>query len=260
MKKTLYALFILAVLSSLVLFARPKSGREVSAAPRERYAAAEAVLESARADLEFEKASLARFRELLRQGAVSKEFLEEKERNAKTAEARARKAAEEKQLLENGPKSETLRFHEDAVRRTEASVEYYKSLLGKTLITAPISGKIIRKYLHAGESATKERALAAIADTEKTRINAEVDETDIGAIRVGDAAEVKADAFPGAVYRGHVGEISSYAGVRKARPNDQARNMDMKVVQVKILFEEKTPLKPGMTVDVKIMPRGGHLQ
>lgn len=233
---------------------RSKLKEIASGSREEEKKAAAAVLESALADLEYEKASLARFRELYKRGVIAKETLDEKEKNAKNAEARAKKASEDKLLVEKGPKRETIRLQEDMVRRAEASVEYYRRLLEKTVIIAPISGKVIRKYLEAGESSTKERALAAIADTERIRINAEVDETDIGVVRIGYVTEVRSDAFPSAVFRGHVREIADYAGVRKVRPNDQARNMDMKVIGVKVVLAERTPLKPGMTVDVKIMP------
>lgn len=236
---------------------RSKLKEILSGSRKEEIESAAAVLESALADLEYERASLVRYRELYGKGAVARESLDEKERNAKNAEARAKKASEEKRLLESGPKIETVKLHEDAVKKAEATAEYYRSLLDKTLITAPISGKIIRKYLEAGESVTKERALAAIADIERVRVNAEVDETDIGAIRPGDPVEVSSDAFPGKLFRGAVEDVSDYAGVRKVKPNNQARNLDMKIVEVKITLNEKTPLKPGMTVDVKIKPVKG---
>jgi len=69
------------------------------------------------------------------------------------------------------------------VAQVEATVEYYKKLLEKTIIKSPISGKVIRKYLEEGEAVIPETPILAVADVEKIRINTEVDETDVGRIQ-----------------------------------------------------------------------------
>ncbi|MGD0398499.1 MAG: efflux RND transporter periplasmic adaptor subunit [Syntrophobacteraceae bacterium] len=230
--------------------------REIlSGARMEEIKSAAAVLEAARADLEFERACLARYRALYEKGAISKQSLDEKENHEKNARAKVTKAAEEKVVLEKGPKSETITLQENVVAQAKASVELQRSLFEKSRVTAPIAGKIIRKYLDRGESATKERALAVIADISQIWVNAEVDESDIGALQVGDPVEVRADAFAGKSFPGKVEEIADYAGPRKVRPNDQTKNLDMKVVQAKIGLLEPTSLKPNMTVEIKIKQR-----
>ena len=228
-----------------------------SGSREENIRGAVAALESAGAAVDFERKSLDRHRELYKKGYIPREQLDEKERNLNVAEANARKAEEEKTLLEKGPKKETLSLLEEEVKRAAAAVEYYRRLLDKTYITTPLAGKVIRKYLQQGEGITKDKTLAAVADISKVRINAEVDETDVGMVSIGAPAEVRSDAFSGAVFSGEVEEISDYAGIRKVKPNDQAKNLDMKVVQVKIRLREKSALKPGMTVDVKILPGKG---
>jgi len=67
--------------------------------------------------------------------------------------------------------------------------------------------------------------------------------------------EVRADAFPGKCFPGKIEEIADYAGARKVRPNNQTRNLDIKVVQVKIGLLEPTALKSNMTVEVKVKQR-----
>lgn len=79
-----------------------------------------------------------------------------------------------------------------------------------------------------------------------------MDETDSGRVKVGDPVDITSDAYRGTVFRGRVKQISDYAGARKIRPSNPAVNLGLKVVQVKIELFEKTPLKLGMTVDVKI--------
>ncbi|MBI5665082.1 MAG: HlyD family secretion protein [Nitrospirae bacterium] len=236
--------------------ARSKMKEVASGSREEEVRKATAALAAAVADMEFAKMTLARHKELFNDGLTTKELLDEKEMALKVAEAKVRAAEEEERLLKKGPKQETLKLNEDAVRCAAANVEYYKKILQKTFITAPISGKVIRKYLQEGEMLSKEMltSLVAIADVEKIWINAEVDETDLGRFNIGDPAEVKSDAYPGKAFKGEVREISDYVGTRKVKPNDPAKNMDMKVVQVKIALLEKTPFRLGMTVDVRILP------
>lgn len=231
--------------------------KEVEAgAKEEEINKAEAVLERTMADMVLAAKELERYEQLFKEGLVKKSDMDEKERMFKVTEAKVKEADEEKRLVEKGPRQETLKVYEDAVKRSCASVEYFERLLEKTFISAPISGKVIRKYLQKGEVISKEMLMpvVAIADLKKIWINAEVDETDIGRVRIGNPVEVTSDAYPAVVFKGEVQEISDYVGVRKIRPNNPAKNLDMKVIEVKIELKDRDAFKPGMTVDVKIMP------
>jgi ABC exporter DevB family membrane fusion protein len=229
--------------------------KEVASGSREEeIEKAAAALEAAVAERDLARKNLERYKDLYQEGMVSKSRLDEAERAFAVATAGVKEAEEAKRLLVAGPKPETVKLHENAVTQAEATVAYYKSLLEKILITAPISGKVIHLYLEEGEMVYSEIPMVAIADVEKIRINAEVDETDIGRIRIGDPAEITSVAYPGKVFQGRIQEISDYVGTRKVKPNNPAVNLGMKVVQVKIELLEKTPFKLGMTVDVIIKP------
>ncbi|MBI5057755.1 MAG: efflux RND transporter periplasmic adaptor subunit [Nitrospirae bacterium] len=237
--------------------AKSRLSEVASGSREEEIKKATAALAAAVADMEYATLSLQRHKELFRESLIPKEIYDEKEMAFRVAEARVKEAEEEERLLKKGPKQETLKLNEDSVKRAEANVDYFKKLLEKTYIKAPISGTVIRKYLQQGEMISKEMliALVAIADVEKTWINAEVDETDIGRILPGYPVEITSEAYPGKIFYGEVKEISAYVGARKVKPNDPAKNVDMKVISVKIAAKEKTPFKLGMTVDVKIVPR-----
>ena len=187
---------------------------------------------------------------------VSQATLDNAESVYKVATARVTEAKEHLRLLQSGPRRETLALHEAQVTQAEANVRYVRSLMDMTHITSPISGTLIERYLDVGEVVMPEKPLAAIADTSQLRINAEVDETDAGRLHVGDPVEVTAYAYPGKVYRGRVEEIADYVGKREIKPNNPAVNLGLKIIQVKIALLEPTPLKLGMTVDVRITPAG----
>ncbi len=241
--------------------ARARLKEVASGSREEEIKKAAAALEGAMADMQLASIDLERFEKLFKDGMVSKAEWDQRTAASKVFVSRVKEAEETKSLLEKGPKAETLRLNEDMIKQAQANVELHRRLLDKTVIKAPISGKVIRKYVEEGELLNlvgAETLLAAIADPEKVRVNAEVDETDVGKIKVGDPADVTSDAYPGLIIKGEIVEIADYVGVRKVKPNNPAKNLDMKVIQVKILLREKTPLRLGMTVDVKIVPNGSE--
>lgn len=214
---------------------------------------ASARLDAARSEKRLMELNLVRYRQLFEEHLVTKAALDEKEAALQTAIARVREAEEEKGLLVEGPRKETLVLQEENVQRAEAAVVYSRRLLEKTIVHAPISGKVVRKYIEEGEMSDPDQSpILEIADPSKIRVNAEIDETDIGKIALGNRAEITSDAYRGKIFKGTIEEISDEVGAREVRPNNPAVNLGIKVIQVKIAFLEKTPLKIGMTVDVKI--------
>jgi multidrug resistance efflux pump len=195
---------------------------------------------------------------LNKEGVIPTATFEEKQRELEVARSHLKEAEQKKILLELGPKRETIAVQETSVQQAAAAKQYLERLLEKTIVTAPISGKIIHKYLHDGEVVYTEnpQPFVTIADTGNIRISAEVDETDIGRIHIGDAVEIRSDAYPGVTLRGEVQEIADYVGSRQIMPNNTAKNLDLKVVQAKISLPPGSPLKLGMTVDVRIIPKG----
>ncbi len=242
------------------LFVSKAKLKEVASGARsEEIEKAKAALEVAMANMEMAKKEFQRYEQLFKEGFSTKSDMDKKERDLKTTAAMVKEAKKEKMLLEKGPKQETLRLHEAIVKRAEARVEYYERILEKTFITAPISGHVIRKYMQRGEIIIKESLtpLVTIADIEKIRVNAEIDETDAGRVNIGDLVKITSMAYPEKVFKGEIKDIAEHVGARKVMPNNPAKNLDMKVIQVKVNLKEKTPFKLGMTVDVRIMPANG---
>jgi HlyD family secretion protein len=232
--------------------------REVASGSREEeIRRAAASLGVQQAELKLAKTELDRHRRLRDEGIVSASALSEKERAHDVAAARVAEAEEHRRLLERGARHETVELHQRLVDKARATVELYETLLDKSSVRTPIAGKVIHKNLQEGEVVYAEAPvpLVVVADVERTWINAEVDETDIGRISVGYRVDVTSDAYPGKTFRGRVSEIADYVGARKIRPNEAAKNLDMKVVQVKVTLDERSPFRLGMGVDVRIRPQ-----
>jgi ABC exporter DevB family membrane fusion protein len=226
-----------------------------SGARMEEIKEADARLKGDMARLDEARNQLQRNRELLQKHMISQATLDTAEAAFKAAQAAVNESTQRKLLLEKGPKPETVQLYRDQVQQAAAALDYYRKRLDKTIVRSPIDGTVIERYLDEGEGVTPEIPILAIADLSKIWVNAEVDETDIGRVHFGEKAQVTSNAYPGQIFQGRVSEIANYAGARKIRPSNPAVNLGLKVVQVKIMLETPTPLRLGMTVDVKIMPR-----
>jgi len=236
--------------------ARSKLRELEAGARKQEIAQAAAALAGATAEAEEAGQQVQRFRELRAKGMVAQSALDERERMFRVAQAKTREADERKRLLEEGPRRETVTLYQDQVKSAQAGLEYSRKLVEKTLVRAPISGTVIKRYLDEGEGVTPEIAILAIADLNRIWVNAEVDETDAGGVSKGDRAAVTSDAYPGRVFEGRVLQVADYSGPRKVKPSSPAVNLGMKVVQAKIGLADPGPLKLGMTVNVKILREG----
>ena len=235
-----------------LLVARSRLAEVRSGARAEEIKEATAAWEGAQAMRQEAASQLKRYRDLRAQGMVSAATLDERQRTYDGARAAAEQAEQRKRLLEAGPRAETVALYENQVKLARTALDYNRRLLEKTYVRSPIAGTVIQRYLDEGEGVTPEIPILGIADLERIWLNVEVDETDIGKVKVGDAVEVTSDAYRGTTFKGRVKQISDYVGARKIRPSNPAVNLGIKVVQVKIELLEKTPLRLGMTVDVKI--------
>jgi multidrug resistance efflux pump len=228
-----------------------------SGARKEEIAAAAATVAGAQARRNEARNQLARNRELLAQRLIPQSTLDAAEAAFRTAQAVLDKAEQNKKLLEAGPKPETVQLYREQVRLAQTVLDVNYRRLEKTSVRSPIAGTVIERYLDEGEGVTPEIPILAIADLSKVWINAEVDETDVGRIHEGDTVQITSNSYPGTAFAGTVREIAHYAGARRIRPSNPAVNLGLKVVQVKIELQQPTPLRLGMTVDVKIAPAVG---
>ncbi len=109
---------------------------------------------------------------------------------------------------------ESLEF---GVAQAEASLAEATERLSKTVFRAPISGKITRLNIEAGETVIvgtmNNAGTVVLTISELSRVEAvlEVDETDIPYISLGDSTILELDAFPDRQFSGVVTEIGNSA-------------------------------------------------
>jgi HlyD family secretion protein len=243
--------------------------REIKSGSRpQEVARARAEVEQARQRWETAEAERRRASRLLADGYISRSQYDSSATEADVTRARLRAAEETLSLVTAGPKSETVaaawarvREAESEVRQAESRVpqaiaegERAHAMLENATVAASIDAKVTKKLVEPGEAVDTGKPLVILGDVSKTIVKAEVDETDVGTLDLGQPAQVTTDAFPGRVFPATVYEIGQAVGKRKIRPEDPVKIQDMKVLETKLeVTDGGDALKLGMTVDVKII-------
>ncbi|MDD2701636.1 MAG: efflux RND transporter periplasmic adaptor subunit [Sideroxydans sp.] len=93
----------------------------------------------------------------------------------------------------------------------QAALELARMALTDASLFAPDSGIIQERILEPGDMATPQRPVYTLAMTDPLWVRVYVQESDLGHIRPGSAAEVSTDSFPDKRYQAWVGYISPSA-------------------------------------------------
>ena len=248
--------------------ARARWSEAKSGARPQEIATARAEVNLARQRWQHLETERLRFRALHDASLVPRSEYERAETEAEVARLRIKTAEEALNLVMSGPKAETiataqalvdeadaeLKRAESQVAHARAEVDHAQALLRNTVVESTLQGRVTRKLVEPGEVVDVGAPLLVIGDTRRIIVRAEVDETDIGKLAVGQPAKITADAYPGRVFQGKIYEIGQMVGKRRVRPEDPARIQDMKVLETKIeVTDGGGDLKLGMTTDVKIL-------
>jgi len=133
--------------------------------------------------------------------------------------------------------------------------------LGYTKIFAPSDGSVGERQVRPGQLVSPGTEVIPFVD--RTRwVQANYKETQLTNVRVGDAAEVRVDQYPGQVIQGKVIEIAPASGSQfSLLPPDNATGNYTKVVQripVKIALDDSElarKLRPGLSVTATVRTR-----
>ena len=147
-----------------------------------------------------------------------------------------------------------------AVDQANASLRDSQSLLSKTTIVAPMSGRITRLSVEQGETAiqgtfNKDAAtILTISDMSVLETKVKVDETDVSRIKIGDSTVVQLDAFPDTTFVGRVTDISN-SSVKAASTGGTGGSTDQAIdYEVTIQLLNAPPdTRPDFSATAKII-------
>jgi membrane fusion protein (multidrug efflux system) len=144
-----------------------------------------------------------------------------------------------------------------------AALDLARTNLGYTRIVAPEDGIVGERKVRAGQLVSPGTQIVSLVE-KQIWVQANYRETQLLRIRPGDPAEIRVDAFPGRVLKGHVEEIAPASGSQFALlPPDNATGNFTKVTQrvpVKIVLDDHQGgmerLRPGLSVVAVIRTKG----
>jgi membrane fusion protein (multidrug efflux system) len=234
--------------------------------------------EVAAAQAEFHQAELdfRRAKELSKEGVISSQQFDRAQTQYDTAQSRLR--AKQRQLEQTqqltatraketeqdraalGSAGKTERSAHSLIQQAEAAVREAELNLSYCTIVSPIEGVVSRKAIEVGQRVQPGQPLMAVVPLHKVYIEANYKETQLTDVRVGQPVEIKADIYPGYIYRGTVESLSAGTGAAfSLLPPENATGNWVKVVQrlpVKITLQEppptEKPLRVGLSVEVSI--------
>lgn len=189
-------------------------------------------LKEAKAELEVAMLAYQRKKQVVKKGFVSELDYDE-------AEARYKKAREGV-----AARSAELEATEAALKEAEARVSYGN-------IEAPFDAVVLTKDADVGDiitplgaAANAKAAVVTIADLDSLQVEADVSESSIQRVKVGQPCEIQLDALPGERFRGRVHMIVPTADRSKA------------TVMVKVAFVDKDQrVLPEMSATVAFLSR-----
>jgi HlyD family secretion protein len=232
-------------------------GRAEVASARATLAAGRAQLANARVLVDDAKRQLDRRNELLRRGLIA-----QSEGDAAQAAHDSARAQLDAARAQVDAQVEAVRASEAQLRVGEAQLEAAVAHVGEreaalrqaevdlanTRILAPVDGVVVSRNMDVGQTvvaALQSPILFSIAqDLARMQVHANVDEADVGQVRVGQRATFTVDAFRGETFAGQVAQIRKAAQVAQGV-----------VTYVVVLTTANPTLKllPGMTANVRVV-------
>ena len=214
-------------------------------------------VQEAEANLEESENKLKRQEDLFQKKFASRETLQEAQTAFKVnqenlIQARSNVQAAKDTIHDVEVKKHEINLARADVQRAKISLAEAKERLDETEIFAPISGVLIEKFVEQGQiissgisNVSGGTTLANLADLSRLFIIADVDETDIGSVQIGQQVKITADAYPGKAFPGKVKRIS---------PRGQVENsITIFKVKIEIQGDGRNILKPMMTANVDII-------
>jgi HlyD family secretion protein len=237
-------------------------------------AAQQAQINGLKAEQDLALKELSRYEFLVSQGAAPRQTLDEKQSQADQLSQRIQQAQETLGQLSSArdrelanvraqvrtSRTNTARVQSNSdVAAGQRAIALAQVRLNNTIIRAPRQGTVLQILTEEGESIGDEGkgkgSILQLADTTAMQVVAEVNESDVQKIKLGQSATITSrnKAFEGAL-QGKVSEIGRQIFKNNVLSDDPSALSDARVVQVKVLLKKSQAVAKftNLQVDVSI--------
>ena len=230
---------------------------------------ARADVERAQAQLRADEANFKRVENLVREGVISDQNLDDARGRFDASRAALDAAKKTHELAQKGPRIEQIENARSELSRARAAAEYAKTILDATEIHVPSSGTILERNVEQGEMVTTsfvgdrgaKSFVVTLADLRDLQVELDINQNDFNKVYPGQSCAVVTDAYPDRSYECMVDEIAPEANRQKAtvqvkvkflKPDEYVKPE----MNARVRFMEKTPVKTELTEKkLYIIPR-----
>jgi membrane fusion protein (multidrug efflux system) len=135
--------------------------------------------------------------------------------------------------------------------------------LQNAVIKSPMDGVIAKRWVLSGDVVQAGQPVFTLYDLKNIWVTANLEETKLGYLRVGDPVEIDVDAYPGVKFNGKVFQIGTFTASEFSLipPNNASGNFTKVTQRVPVKISIVDPLKstsagpllrPGMSVEVSV--------
>lgn len=193
-----------------------------------------------------------RMKELFASHTISKKQFDDAESRYTVAQAQWNSAKQNLQKMQRFVRPEDLAAGKARLDQAKASADLLKKQYTDACVLASVAGTITSKPVEEGELINTGATVATISRLEKMNLMIYVNETELGKVKLGGAADVVIDTYPDKNYPGKVIYISPIAEFTP-------KNVQTKEDRTKLVFGVKLEvdnndgtLKAGMPADAFI--------
>jgi HlyD family secretion protein len=213
----------------------------------EEIAKAKADVDQAKVDQENARVTLNRTSDLVRQGVLSKQAMDDAQARFDGAAAKVNSLDRAYELVRLGPRQEEIDALRAQVNQAQGTLNYAQVQLDNTIIRAPIDGTILERNVERGEFVTTgfvgdkgaKGYVVSIADLHDLEVELDINQNDFAKLGPTQQGMVTTDAYADRKYQGVIREISPEANRQKA------------TVQIKVkVINPDNYLRPEMNASV----------
>jgi len=149
------------------------------------------------------------------------------------------------------------------IATAKSQIGIIESQLNNTMITAPIDGVVAKRWVLTGDVVQPGQPIFTIYDLKNIWITANLEETKLAQVKLGEPVEIDVDSYPNIKFYGKVFEIGNYTASEFSLipPNNASGNFTKVTQRVPIKISLDDPdnsgkqvpvLRPGMSVEISV--------
>ena len=226
--------------------------------------AVEANVARINAELEIAGRDYNRFLQVYKEGAVSQTLLDSYRLRVETLQGQLAQAQQQVQQAQfQLSQSQGLLSSVREVRPTD--VEFAEAQLQTAIVNikraevdldlaqvrAPIDGQVLKINSKIGEVVSQTNGVIDLGNTNQMYVVAEIYETDIGKIKVGQSAKIESEAFEGEL-TGKVDRIGLRIAKNDVLGTDPAAKTDARIIEVKIKLDDSKKVSGLTNLQVRV--------